>query len=180
VISDALYQSITYKTFGVFFKPTPRFLTWLGNTVTSWENNPILIEIGCGTGHVLQKLKDTFPQLPTVGVDPFSPTEPSIASPQIVRQPAETFVPKIVQGALTANRDILLLNCRPCHSGFFQDTLTATKALVGTKMPKVLYISKPNNLDRDIDLSLWTASPIPYKGTVGRDYEKGWWITPTT
>lgn len=131
-----------------FFQPDDQFIKW----IKEYANNRLIVEIGCGSGRTMMRLADAGARI--CGVDPYwdmqeyvTINQKRIASGKEMIQ----VLPKRIEEcpALITDKGckILILFCRPCHSDFVVNTLNIKDADT-----EVLYITKPENLERYNDL----------------------------
>lgn len=160
---------LTFRNSGlVFFQPDMEFIRWL----KEYAGQRIILEIGCGTGHVLHMLRAAGHSL-LCGVEPqwdyMAQAETDIRNRDSILQVlpwdverAADFI-RTVSGAKAGHvQGCLLLFCRPCHSDFVEEAIDC--AAPGTE---VMYITKPENLERYCDLGRYEhlAKSIEYRGT---------------
>lgn len=96
-----------------FFKPNQLFFNWIKNEHAQ-HKRPI-VDCGCGYGDLIRDLQAA--NLPVLGIDPryevFSEMVPRDLIGRILTMPAEDC-------QMVKRDQLILLVCRPCHSGFPQ------------------------------------------------------------
>jgi SAM-dependent methyltransferase len=125
-----------------FFEPTNEWLDWL----TGYARGRLVFDVGCGEGHVLRALHAR--RVRAIGIEPRweASRENLDLCNAIIPVEAEDC------GALQRCSDALVLFCRPCHSGFVDRVIRKLNPDA-----EVLYVSKPENVGVDIDLSDYSA-----------------------
>lgn len=159
---------ITIRNNGlVFFQPDMTFVRWLKD----YAQDRMIMEIGCGTGHLLHLLRAAGHNL-LCGIEPqwdyMAQAEIDVQHDRNILQVmpwdvtrAANFI-RTVTGARSGHvRGCILLFCRPCHSNFVEEAIDC--ASPGTE---IMYITKPENLERYCDLGTYEelATNLPYTG----------------
>ncbi len=131
-----------------FFEPSSRWLDWMAR----YAGDRIVFDIGCGAAHITLALQKRG--VKCLGIDP--------RYRQFDRMPVQLMSCVLTEDAQHCRlvRDMpkaLLLFCRPCHSGFVQETIRAMHTT-----SEALYISKPKNVAIDLpDLAVRLVRAAP-------------------
>lgn len=139
-----------------FFHPDKDFINWL----IQYANGRTIIDVGCGTRAplVFELWRNGYTN--SFGIDPFVDyqwvSEKSICEfdnlLQVLPFKAEDHI------KMVCNNSVLVINCRPCHSGFTEKTFHNTP-----KNTEFLYIGLERNLEEDLSNTSYTI--IPHVGT---------------
>lgn len=144
-----------------FFKPNQLFFDWIKGEFNR-RKRPI-VDCGCGYGHLVRELSAA--QLPTIGIDP----RYAIFNEQVPEDLIGRILPMEAEHCSMVKQDeLILLTCRPCHSGFPQyiNNSRSSKSVF-------YYIGLEKNVDLDLgdcDRKQITDSPV------GEDGEHIWQV----
>ena len=157
----------------IFFRPDKTFIEW----IVEYANGRIIVDIGCGSCRVTEKLKDAGARI--IGVDPFTSMS-NIAAMNMKRlrqgQDIINVLPMRIEECkdLIQNnsQEILMLFARPCHSDFVENALDMKNSNT-----EALYITVPVNFDKYDDLGEFRdrANLVSHKG-ISADNETVWSI----
>lgn len=118
-----------------FFNPSAKWIDWLAK----YAGDRIVVDVGCGDGHLVQELAKR--KVKVLGIDPRYIWDDSMSPLFNMILPMEAQKAPV----LRTQANMLVLFCRPCHSGFVQETIDILHPTA-----EVLYISKPCNVGEDI------------------------------
>lgn len=166
-----LYGDAPNLTASTFFDPDSKFIDW----IIEHANGRMIIDIGCGNGHVLRQLhKAGHKKL--MGFDPF--TDMIEFNQKAMEECGERihFMPLDVGSERFFNfvepmkdsMEVMFLLCRPCHNGVLVDGSFKIAKKLGIEL---LYIGLEDNIEIDLGT---TDDGIPYerlnhKGSSGED-----------
>lgn len=138
-------EAAAYTT---FFDPKPEFMEWLKKLV----NDRPVVDVGCGNCRLIRRMHHIG--IKAMGIDSQFEYEkhPDMTS-CVLACDAETC-------STLKDYPMLVLFCRPCHSGFVADTIENIHP-----DSEILYFSKPANLKTDIP-SKWRAEVLDCPGLV--------------
>lgn len=135
----------TYAGVTVFFDPSSQFVEWF----REYAGGRLVIDVGCGSGLFIARLHDR--QVKAIGVDPRWADE---------RHPhlSNAILPFYAEECELLHRSehALITFCRPCHDGFVGRTLPLLQP-----SSEVLYISKPENVELDLEGRAYEAIDAP-------------------
>jgi SAM-dependent methyltransferase len=124
-----------------FFEPSEKWLDWLAK----YAAGRVVFDVGCGAGHVTLSLLKR--KVKVLGIDPRYKWGLGELTPEL----SKVVLPYEAQHvkALRNTPNTLVMFCRPCHSGFVQETIDVLHPTA-----EVLYISKVCNVGVDlVDMS---------------------------
>ena len=143
-----------------FFQPDDKLVNWLAE----YAKNRVIFDIGCGNGHLLEKLRDVAGYKKTIGIEPFYDMEAHLEKMQnnlnnMVKILSQKVEDKMVESIIRAGKEnILLVFARPCHSDFVENALSFKN-----KETEALYITVPENIERYDDLGSFRDKAVKIK-----------------
>lgn len=151
----------------IFFNPDNTFVKW----IAEYANKRIIIDIGCGSGLLLEKLRDVAKYSKTIGIEPtfdyeskleilMKNSNSNISPVKILPNYVED---KIVRTIIEQGGDkILMVFARPCHNDFVENALSFKQLNT-----EALYITKQENIKKYSDLGKFEkiAKKIKHQGT---------------
>jgi hypothetical protein len=128
-----------------FFEPSDEWLDW----AAAYAGGRMVFDVGCGEGHVVRALRER--RVPAIGVDPMWEWAPDN------RDLVSAIIPAFAEHCRLLQKweNGLVLFCRPCHGGFVDAAVRLLHA-----SSEVLYISRPSNVNVDIDLDDFLAEAV--------------------
>ena len=141
-----------------FFEPNDRFFDWIHSYL---DKEIPIFDVGSGLGHVAKALKEQ-------GYNAFA-----IDLLDRDGQWERTYHGDGTTFPYVKNSIVML--CRPCHGGFPREVI---EQALSRQVHEVIYISKPNNADMDLDI--YRKKFRRNKTNVGKDKESlySWFIQP--
>lgn len=133
-----------------FFEPSMKFVRW----IAAYANDRLIIEVGCGTAHVLHLLQASgynkimgFEPEWDVTVGTIDRLESGLGTMHILPYRTQENIAQNLLKACSKGDKAILLACRPCHGDFVEVAVDALES--GTE---VMYITKPENIEKYSDL----------------------------
>lgn len=144
----------------VFFKPDSEFVDW----IIDYADGRAIVEVGCGSCHFLNLINRKYNRV--IGIEPLFDT-PKYMNVCMMdgRKPMHIVAKRIeecegIVGGLEEKALIVL--ARPSHTGMVEATIE-----IMSPRQELLYITKPENLDRHNDLGAYRddAESLEHRGT---------------
>jgi len=141
-----------------FFEPDTEMIQWL----VDYADGRMIVDVGCGSGHILEKIHDDAGYAKACGIEPY--WDPMKVHERMGK--GKNMIQVMPQSVESCNifrpiENVLFICCRPCHSGFHGNIEMAAHPNA-----EILYIGLRRNFATD---GVEGLPIIPHKGTSVED-----------